>query len=295
MRPVLAYRPRPGPLGEGGALAASAYLGSLALAALVASNPIVIAGAGAGVAVAGLWSGAGSALRLAARWALALGVLLVLVNGIASQRGDTVLVHGIVLPLLGTVDISLEALVDGAVLALRLGVVMAAFAVHAATVDPDRVLRLLRPIASRSALTATLIARMVPLAAADYARLGEATALRGPAAAPAGRAALARRLVAGSLDRAVDVAATLELRGYAHGAPRAVATGRPSRHDPALLAAALAIAAASIAADVAGVGGFDAYPALEVDAGGGTIALAAALPALAALPFAVDRWWGRRG
>jgi energy-coupling factor transport system permease protein len=295
MRPVLAHVPRPGPLGEGGALAATAYLGSLGLAALVASNPIVIAGAGAGVAVAGLCSGAGPALRLAARWVLGLGVFLILVNGLVSQRGDTVLVHGIELPLLGTLDVSLEALVEGAVLALRLGVVMAAFAVHAATVDPDRVLRLLRPIASRSALTATLIARIVPLAAADYARLGEAAALRGPAAAPAGRAALARRLVAGSLDRAVDVAATLELRGYAHGAPRGVATGRHSRHDPALGVAALAIAAAAVAASAAGLAGFRAYPAVTLDAGPGAIVLAAALPALAALPFAADRWWGRRG
>ena len=102
-------------------------------------------------------------------------------------------------------------------LALRILVVLMAFAVQSACVDPDRLLRLLRPLARRSALTATLIARLVPLAAADHVRLGEAAALRGPAAAPVGRAALARRLVAGSLDRAVDVAATLELRGYAHG------------------------------------------------------------------------------
>jgi energy-coupling factor transport system permease protein len=294
MRPVLAYVPRPGPLGEGGALAATAYLGSLALAALVASNPIVIAGAGAGVAVAGLAAGAGRALRLAARWALGLGALLVLVNGLASQRGDTVLVNGIVLPPFGTLDISLEALAEGAVLALRIGVVMAAFAVHAATVDPDRVLRLLRPIATRSALTATLIARLVPLATADYARLGEAAALRGPAAAPSGRAALARRLVAGSLDRAVDVAATLELRGYARGAPRAARSGRRSRHDPALLAAGAAIAGATIVAATAGLAGFRAYPTLALEAGPATIALAGAIPLLAAFPFLADRGWRLR-
>ena len=288
MRPVLAYTHRPGPLGDGGALAASAYLGSLALAALVSSSPIVIAGAGAGVAVAGLCSGGGPALWLAARWALGLGLVLVAVNAIASQRGDTVLVHGIELPLLGTIDISLEAIAEGAVLALRLGVVMAAFAVHAACVDPDRVMRLLRPIASRSALTATLISRMVPLAAGDYRRLGEAAALRGPAAAPAGRAALARRLVAGSLDRAVDVAATLELRGYARGAPRRVDAGPRSRHDVTLLLTALAIAAASIAGTIAGAGGYRSYPSIVIDTGAGTLALAVALPLLAAVPFALD-------
>ena len=47
---------------------------------------------------------------------------------------------------------------------------------------------------------------------------------------PPARAALARRLVAGSLDRAVDIAATLELRGYARGVPRRAGRRRGSRH-----------------------------------------------------------------
>ena len=129
-------------------------------------------------------------------------------------------------------------------LALRIAVVLAAFAVHSACVDPDRVLRLLRPLARHSALTATLIARLVPLAAADHARLSEAAALRGPAAAPVGRAAIVRRLVAGSLDRAVDVAAALELRGYARGAPGRAVQLRRSRHSWRFAAAGAAIVAA---------------------------------------------------
>ena len=165
------------------------------------------------------------------------------------------LVHGLWLPLLGSTEVSAEALAEGGVLALRIVVVMMAFAVHTACVDPDRTLRLLRPLARRSALTATLIARLVPLAAADHVRLGEAAALRGPAAAPVGRAALARRLVAGSLDRAVDVAATLELRGYAHGAPGSARGGRRSRRDRLFVIAGLVIAVAGIAARAAGLGG----------------------------------------
>ena len=153
-----------------------------------------------------------------------------------------------------------------------------AFSVHAACVDPDRVLRLLRPVARRSALTATLIARLVPLAAADHARLGEAAALRGPAAAPVGRAAMARRLVAGSLDRAVDVAATLELRGYAHGAPGSARGGPPARYASRFGAAGIAIAAIAVAARIAGVGAYDSYPTVSIDLGAATLALAAVVP-----------------
>ena len=285
MRTALAYTPRPGPLGDASALASTAYLTSFAVVAFAFSNPIVLAAAGAAVAVAGLAAGAGRALALALRWGAALGVLIVAVNGIASQRGDTILVRGWEVPVLGSLDVSAEALAEGGVLALRIVVVMMAFFVHSASVDPDRVLRLLRPIARHSALTATLIARLVPVAAADYARLREATALRGPGAAPVGRAALTRRLVAGSLDRAVDVAATLELRGYAHGVPRNPGTARPSRHSRAFIGAGALIVAGSIAARVAGIGGFDAYPSIVLDAEPLTLGLAVALPALAALPF----------
>ena len=144
--------------------------------------------------VAGLCAKAGRALATSARWGLSLGVFIVIVNGLVAQRGETIIIYGLWLPLLGHTDVSAEALAEGGVLALRILVVLMAFSVHAACVDPDRVLRLLRPVARRSALTATLIARLVPLAAADHARLGEAAALRGPAAAPVGRAAMARHM-----------------------------------------------------------------------------------------------------
>ncbi len=289
MRPALSYLPRRTPLHEASAAAAGVYLGSFALCAFVYSNPIVLAGAGAGVVVAGLASGAGRALRAACVWGATLGIFIVAVNGLVAQRGDTVLVHGLWLPLLGSTDVSAEALAEGGVLALRIVVVLMAFAVHTACVDPDRTLRLLRPVARRSALTATLIARLVPLAAADHVRLGEAAALRGPAAAPVGRAALARRLVAGSLDRAVDVAATLELRGYARGAPGSARGGHRSRRDGLFWAAGLVVAVAGIAARAAGLGAFDSYPTVSIESGWPTLLLAGCIPLAAALPLVTVR------
>jgi energy-coupling factor transport system permease protein len=282
----LAYRPRPGRLQWVAAPAAIAYLASFCVLAFTFSSPIILAGVGAGVAVAGLAAGAKSALGLAARWGVALGLLIVAVNGLVTQRGDTVLVRGGEVPVLGSLDVSLEALAAGGVLALRILVVMMAFAVYSASVDPDRVLRLVRPIAGRSALTASLIARMVPLASADHARLREAAALRGPGAAPAGRATLARRLLASSLDRAVDVAATLELRGYGLSPGRiGRAPGRRSRYERRFVLAGLTITAGGLAARLAGVGGFEAYPVLAADLDLQTLGMSVALPLVAATPF----------
>jgi energy-coupling factor transport system permease protein len=288
MRSPIAYRPSRSALGGASAAAATAYFGSLALTCFVFESPIVLAGAGCAVLVAGLAAGATPALAAAARWGLTLAVLVIAVNAVASQRGDTILIRGFDLWPFGQIDVSLEAVVEGAVLGLRIAVVIAAFAVHCACVDPDRLMRLVRPLARHSALTATLIARLVPLAAADYARLSEAVALRGPAAAPVGRAAIARRLVAGSLDRAVDVAAALELRGYARGLPRGGRDTDPrrSRHSWRFAAAGIAIAALAVAAKLAGVGSFEPYPSIEIDADPATLAFAAALPLCAWLPFA---------
>jgi energy-coupling factor transport system permease protein len=286
MRSPLAYTPRTGALDGASALAVTAYLGSFALVAFLFQSPIVLAGAGGAVVVAGCAAGARDALWLAARWGLALAVVFVAVNAITAQRGETILIRGGEVPLLGRIDVSAEALAEGAVLAMRVVAVMMAFAVQTAIVDPDRLLRLLRPVARHSALTATLLVRLVPVAAADHARLREAGALRGPAAAPLTRGAMARRLVAGSLDRAVDVAATLELRGYALGPPRTPGWRAPSRRGARFGLVALAVVVLGLAARATGAGGFDAYPLVELDASLGTLLFAAALPLLAWLPFA---------
>jgi energy-coupling factor transport system permease protein len=248
--------------------------------------------AGLATVFAGYVAGAGRAVQASLRLALPLLFFMVLVNVLVSHRGDTVLVRGWEMPVLGNTDITLESLAAGAVIGLRIVTVVLVFAVYSACVDPDRVLRALRPLARRSAMTAGLVTRMVPLAAADGARLREAAALRGPAAEPVGRAALARRLVEGSLDRAVDVAATLELRGHSLGV-RPRTRRQPSRDSAPLYATGAAIALAAISARIAGSGGFETYPRIKLGAGAITLALCLALPLLAAVPFVVARWRSR--
>jgi energy-coupling factor transport system permease protein len=289
MRPTLAYSPRPGPLGSARPALAALYLGPLAIIVFTFSSPLVLLAAGAAALLVAVASGALYASLGPLRFGLALALTMVVINGLVSQRGETILLRGWELPLLGTVNVSAEALAEGGVLALRLVVVLVVFAVWSACVDPDRILRALRPIAARSALTATLIARLVPLAAADAVRLGEAASLRGPGAAPVDRAAMARRLIAGSLDRSIDVAATLELRGYGLEVKRTHERAPWRRGERRLALSGLAVAVAGAAAALAGAGGFEAYPTLALDLDPGTLAFAAALPLLVLAPFLVPR------
>ena len=232
MRPSLAYRPGRSPLHLASPGVAVAFLGAFALIAVAFSSPVVLLADGIAVVLCGYAAGARRAVVAALRLAVPLMIVMVVVNGLVYHRGETVLWRGWDLPVIGSTDVTLESLVAGGAIGLLVVVVILVFAVYSACVNPDRVLRALRPLARRSALTAGLVVRMVPLAAADLQSLREAAELRGPGAEPVGRAAMARRLLEGSLDRSIDVAATARApRSLARGAPAAGARGqrRPRR------------------------------------------------------------------
>ncbi len=292
MRSALAYTPGRSPLHRASPGAAVAYLGALAVVGFIYSSPLVLVAAGLATALAGIAAGAGRAVRASLRLALPLLLFMIAVNALITHRGDTVLIRGWEMPVLGNTDVTLESLAAGAAIGLRVVAVVLAFAVYSACVNPDRVLRALRPVARRSSMTAGLVTRMVPLAAADGARLREAAALRGPGAEPVGRAAMARRLVEGSLDRAVDVAATLELRGHSL-AVRPQRRRERSRDDLPLYSTSVLIVLAAVAARVGGAGGFETYPRIELGVGALTLVLCVAVMALAAVPFMLRRWRSR--
>jgi energy-coupling factor transport system permease protein len=232
--------------------------------------------------VAGVGAGVGREVWRSLRLALPLALLVTLVNPLVYAEGDTLLVRGG--EVLGRrVNITLEATVAGALGGLRVVVIVAALGLLSAAVDPDELLRLFRRVSYRSALTGALAMRLVPVLARDAGRMGDAARCRPQ---PPGRLAVARSALAGALDRAVDVAAALEVRGYAL-AGRPARRRRPrSRHDTRVAAAAATIAALAVAGAAAGAAPVETYPRLEISAGPAVLALAAALVALAAAPFA---------
>ncbi len=284
MRSAFAYIPRRGPLQSARPGAAVAYLGALVVVAFLYSSPVVLVAAGAAACLAGRLAGAGRAVRSSLRMGLALAFLIVAVEAVVSGRGQTVLLRMGHWPVFGQVDITLEAIVAGVVVGLRAVVTIVAFGVYSACVDPDRVTRALRPVAARSALTATLVSRLVPVTAADAGRLRDAAQLRGPGAAKVGKGPLARRLLAGSLDRAVDVAATLELRGYSLGV-RGEGRREPSRYDVRFYAVAATVLTVAMVGKALGADDFHAYPTISIGLGPPTLAVSAVVLASGLAPW----------
>ncbi len=281
------YRRRPSPLHAAAAPAGCAYCAALAVVALMSSHPLVLAADLVAVAGAARLAGVAEAMRRASRLAIPLAVAMVVINALVSRNGLTVIARLGELPIAGRLDVTLEAVAWGAIQGLRLGLVIMAGALYSASVDPDEVLRMLRRVSFRSALSATLATRMVPVLARDARRMAEAQ--RCLPGRPAPRVALLRAVTAGALDRSLDVAAALEGRGY--GALRRPPRERrsPSRHDLAFGAAAVGLVVLVAAARLGGVGRFSADQALALSMGAPEVALAVALVVLALAPFADRR------
>jgi energy-coupling factor transport system permease protein len=270
----LAYVPRRGTLQTASLAPVAVYLGAYLAVCFLSSDPIVLVSATAGAALAGYGCQADRAVRFSIRLGLFLALTMIVVNGLVTSRGATVVARLGEWPVLGRVDLTGEAFAAGAVIGLRALGTMVVIGVYSACVDPDRVLHAVHRVARRSALTASLISRLVPLASADQARLSEAAGLRGPGANPVGRLVLAQRLLGGSLDRAVDVAATLELRGYGRGGSGAAPRTVRSRYDRRFWIAGVLLAGAALLSLITG-SGFSAYPRVEYSPDAFSLSIAA--------------------
>jgi energy-coupling factor transport system permease protein len=287
----VSYRRRASPLHVARAGAGCAYCLALALAALLLSAPIALGAITVAILGAAAGAGVGRDLRRALLFALPLGLLVAAVNALVTRDGLTVIMRLGDLPVLGQTDITLEATAYGAVLGLRAVALVLCGALYTAAVDPDEVLGLFRRVSFHSALSATLATRMVPVLARDARRLADAQRCR--PGRPPSRAQLLRAATSGVLDRALDVAAALEVRGYgaARRSPgRSGSARRPySRHDLAFGACALVLVALAVGARSANLVPFQAYPSLRAPIGLGGAGVALALLICALLPFADRR------
>ncbi len=288
----IAYRRRASPLHAARAPVAAAYAASLATSALIVENPLLLGALLIAVLAAATAAGVARQL-LGAIWATTLPVvlLIVAVNVLVSRGGLTVFARLGDWGVLGQVNLTVEAVVYGLVVALRLLVVALACLLAVCCADPDDLLLAFRRVSPHSALTATLATRLIPVIGADARRLAQAQRCRpdGGARGARGKLAVVRATVGGALDRSLDVAAVLEMRGY--GARRAVRrVRRPlSRHDLAFAVSAAAVLGVSLFVALGDSAPFQVYPLVSLPLEPAVFVLAAATLLLALAPFANRR------
>ena len=163
------------------------------------------------------------------RWPYLLGTLgsglvLFLFSPLVSRYGGIVYWEGPSIPVLGTLDVTSEELGEALFQGLRLAAVGLAFAAYALLLDQDRLLSAGGRL-RRSVLAVALATRLVPTLERDAAGFAEALRGRGVAVEGLrGRARLLSPLVAGSLERSLNLAESMEARGFGRsGRTRAAA------------------------------------------------------------------------
>ena len=197
---------------------AAALLAGLAAAALLADRTISVA-----IIAAGLFALCLRAPR-GRRWpylvgTLVSGLVLFLFSPLVARYGGVVYWEGPEVPVIGQLDVTSEELAEALFQSLRLVAVGLAFAAYALLLDLDGLL-LAGGRLRRSVLAVALATRLLPTLERDAAGYVEALRGRGLVVEGVrGRARLISPLVAGSLERSLNLAESMEARGF----------GRPGR------------------------------------------------------------------
>ena len=222
-----------------------ALLGACVVAALVVTHPLSLA----------VLTVALLALLLRTPWRRArlflLGIAvsafgIFLIWPLTAHTGSHPLWNGPILPVVGSIDVTREELVAGSVQALRLATVALAFALWALKLDHDRLVREAR-FARRSVLTVALATRLIPTLERDATGFVEALRGRGvEVEGLRGRSRLLAPLVASSLERALNLAESMEARGYGRPGRARLARARLSGREWAALAFSLLLLVSSL-------------------------------------------------
>jgi energy-coupling factor transport system permease protein len=238
----------PGP-GRGaltlGPVPASLALAGVGVAALLFDRPAAI-GAACALLLSVVLRAPPSRRRPYLVGAVGSGASVLVLSPFLASEGFRVLWTGPVVPVLGALDVTREELVIAAVNGGRLAAVALAFSAYALLVDHDRLLGALG-FARRSALTAVLATRLVPTLERDAAALREAVRGRGvPVHGVRGHARLVSPLVAGSLERALNLAEAMEARGFGRPGRTCLPQLPWTRLDRGAVAAALVLVAGAV-------------------------------------------------
>jgi energy-coupling factor transport system permease protein len=301
--PELSYRDKDSLIHRLSPLVKLAWGGGLVVLSLIFSHPIYILILFLSVIPLVKLAGVGREWASTLKLALWLGLSIIVINALFSYHGDHVLLAApFRLPAVGQPIITLEAIAYGAVMALKLAVIISVFSLINLTVHPDDIMAVLlkMKLPYKSVLVTSLSTRFVPCLVEDIGRISDGYRSRGVQLDAGGwfkrvknRAKITTALLANSLDRSVQVAEAMETRAFGSGQKRVFYKEiNISKIDAMTLGVGLLPLAAGIAMRVMGFGDYQYYPSLSAIGSGGWVMPVIMLLLLAAIvPLA---WLKRR-
>ncbi|MEW6553471.1 MAG: energy-coupling factor transporter transmembrane component T [Actinomycetota bacterium] len=283
------------------AVASLLLVASLAAAALLLENPlyvmVVCAGTMGIILCAETWEECRAFLRIGLVVALFIAVLNPLVN----SQGEHVLVYGPRIPLWGSLDITLEAVLYGLSSALRVFTVIMICGLASTVINPDDLLGMFSRFSSRSSLSAALAVRLYPSMVSEARAIREVQLVRGERLKGGGRFSRAKAhlpmllsLFQGSLDRAASIAESMSARGFGSGGRTRMRRSPFRARDAVVVTLSMSLLGVAVAASVGGKGAYSFFPTLSdpwSEASPAALtALAAVLLSVVLLSWSWKRW-----
>lgn len=241
----------------------------LAVFALIFTHPVYLAVLLAAVVFIFAVSGSLTVWRAFVRLSFPLIFTIILMNILFSRAGTTVLAELSVGEGRWLLTFSWEALIYGAVMALRLLVIISSCASFFTLVSPDKMILLMGKFGPRWALTLNLTLRLVPLMIEDYSRISEVQRCRGVGMSSGGIGTRLRSilptssiLLLSSLERSAQLAESMYARGFGSGPRSSYQKAVWNKASSRLAAGLLAAVVTSITAAIYGWGYLNYYPTL---------------------------------
>ena len=230
------------------------------------------------------------AARIGTEWrgfiriALYLSGAIILINALVSSHGTHVLYEiPWRIPLLGASVITLEAIIYGGAMSLRLLAIISAFALLTLTVNPDDLMLAMikMKLPYKSVMVTSLSTRFMPTLLEDASRITDVQRSRGLeldkgklTSRIRSRSSIVIALLSNSLERAIQVSEAMESRAFGTGRKRTFYRNISfSPTDVATLVFALLPAALGIIMAINGYGQYQYYPILS------------------AISLAREEWW----
>jgi energy-coupling factor transport system permease protein len=207
------------------------------------------------------------------KFAIYLCALIITINALVSYHGTHVLVEApFRIPIIGTPTLTLESVLFGVSMSLRLLAIASAFALLSFTAHPDDLMQAMikMKLPYKSVLVTSLSTKFIPTLIDDVARISDGQRSRGLELDKGNlvdrvrsRASVIIPLLSNSLDRAVQVAEAMESKAFGAGRGRTFYKGmRLSLLDVVTVACVLLPAALGTFMRFSGYGDYQYYPTL---------------------------------
>ena len=209
-----------------------------------------------------------------------LCLAIIIINALVSSHGAHVLWRApFQVPLIGTPALTVEAVLFGVGMSLRLLAIISAFAMLTFTTHPDDIMlsMIKMKLPYKSVLVTSLTTRFIPTLIDDVERISDVQRSRGLELDRGNlfqrirsRMAIIIPLLSNSLDRTVQVAEAMEARAFGHGERRTFYREvKQSKLDIGILVVSLLPLIIGVFMRWLGQGDYQYYPVLETMSFGG--------------------------